>query len=122
MGQVEDVATVLELERRRIAAVNAGDAEAIEPLLADDIIQIHANGRIDNKASLLEIERSTRRTIEPRNPQVRLYGHVAILTGLAIHHSVSDGAPVIYRLFSTQVAVRRGDAWQFVSVQATMMS
>ena len=121
MAEAEDIEAVLELERRRIAAVNAGDAEAIERLLADDVIQIHANGRVDNKASLLEIERSARRTIEPRNPYVRLYGHVAILTGPAVHHAVSDGAPVTYRIFTTQVAVCRGNVWQFVSVHATMM-
>jgi ketosteroid isomerase-like protein len=38
MAQAEDMAAVLELEKQRIDAVNAGDADAIEPLFADDIM------------------------------------------------------------------------------------
>lgn len=121
MAQAEDVAAVLELEKRRIDAVNAGDAEAIEPLLADEIIQVHANGKIDTKASLMEIERSARRTIEPRDPQVRIYGDAAIITGPAVHHVVIKGEPVTLKLFITQVAARKAIGWQFVSVQATLL-
>lgn len=121
MAQAEDVAAVLELEKRRIDAVNAGDAEAIEPLLADEIVQIHANGKIDDKASLMAIERSARRTIEPRDPMVRLYGDVAIITGPAVHHVVIQGKPATLKLFITQVAARKEAGWQFVSVQATLL-
>lgn len=121
MAQADDIAAVLDLETRRIAAVNRGDADAIEPLLADDIIQVHGNGRIDNKTTLMEIERAARRTIEPRDPLVRLFGDIAIITGPAIHHAVTDGAPVTYRLFTTQVAARKNGQWQFVSVQATLI-
>jgi ketosteroid isomerase-like protein len=121
MVLVEDTSAILNLERRRIGATNAGDTKAIEPLFADDIIQVHANGRIDDKASLMAIERSARRTIEPRNPRIRCYGDVAILTGPAVQHVNLDGVPKTLKLFITQVAARIDGQWLFVSVHATQM-
>jgi ketosteroid isomerase-like protein len=121
MKENPDLAAVIDLENRRIAAVNDGDVNTIDQLLSEDCTQVHANGRIDNKASLLDLERTTRRTIEPRNPDVRLYGNVAILTGPALHHAIVDGAPVEYRIYTTQVAVKQNGKWRFAAVQATMI-
>ena len=122
MKEHQERAAVVELEKRRIAAVNTGDVDTIGRLLSDDFTQVHANGRIDNKASLLNLERTTRRTVEPRNPDIRFYGDVAILTGPALHHATVNGSPVEYRIFTTQVAVKKSGKWQFVAVQATMIS
>jgi Domain of unknown function (DUF4440) len=66
-------------------------------------------------------ERTARRTIEPRDPKVRLYGDFAIMTGPAVHHVVIKGEPVTIKLFITQVAARKEGAWQFVSVQAKLL-
>jgi ketosteroid isomerase-like protein len=121
MADNNDHEAIIDLEERRIAAVNAADVDTIARMLADDFIQVHANGRVDDKASLLEIERSTRRTIAPRNPTVRLYGNVAVLMGPALHRAMLNGAEVTYHIFTTQVAVKRNDTWQFVAVQATML-
>ncbi|MHA6766977.1 nuclear transport factor 2 family protein [Sphingobium ummariense] len=121
MVEADDIAAVLDLERRRIEAVNAGDADAIEPLLSDDIVQVHANGRLDNKATLLEIERMARRTIEARNPKVRLYGNMAIMTGPAVHHFEANGEPATVEIYITQVAAKTDGQWRFVSVHASLV-
>ncbi len=45
---------VLDADRRRIDAMIAGDAGALDALLHDELIYTHSNGEVDTKASLME--------------------------------------------------------------------
>lgn len=40
-------------EKRRVSAMLAGDAAAMEPLLVDGLTFVHANGGLDDKPTLL---------------------------------------------------------------------
>ncbi len=72
---------VLDLERRRAAAIGKGDLEALSDCLAEDYFHVFGGGRTCGKAAYIK-------TIEegPRAPErgvltVRLYDNVAVLTG-----------------------------------------
>jgi hypothetical protein len=45
---------IIGLERRRCAALTSGDIEVLWELMADDLVHIHGNGAIDDKAGYLE--------------------------------------------------------------------
>jgi len=53
-------AEVIAADDARIAALVAGDAEALARLLADDLRYVHSTGSVDSKASFLELVRSGR--------------------------------------------------------------
>lgn len=113
---------VLALERLRIAFTNDADLDSLDGLLADDYIHVHANGVVENKVEFIREIAKIRRTVEPRQPAVRLYGPVAILTGEMINHFQLPEGPRKVRLYATQVA-HCGDAeWKFVSFQAVLLS
>ena len=45
---------IIALEDRRIEAMTKGDVQALEEILADDLIYTHTTARIDTKSSFIE--------------------------------------------------------------------
>lgn len=115
-------AEVAELERRRCAALAARDMAALAALFTDDYVHCHASGRIDDRAAMVAHTEANPRTIEPRDPVIRVWGDAAIITGETVNRSVGkDGQVALARMFTTQVARRIDGAWKFVSFQATRL-
>ena len=104
------------LEARRAEAIGTGDLEALADVLADDYLHVLAPGKVVNKAQYVEMIRNG-----PRRPHrgpltVRVYGDAAVITG-DLENNI--GAPGDVRrvipAYCTQVAVRDGGKWRFVS-------
>ncbi len=115
-------AALLELERRRLKAMNDSDPDALLELLGDDHVHVLANGFVTDKAGAAAGLRSIPRKVEPREPAIRIYGDTAIMTGPQINHEQSNGEARTIKLFLTQVARRIDGHWKFVSIQATRIS
>lgn len=49
---------VLAVETARTTALDNSDVAALEKILADDLTDVHASGKVDTKGSLLEAIRS----------------------------------------------------------------
>lgn len=109
------------LEARRIAAINAQDAQALKPLLADDYVHVHATGKVDTREGFIQNVVGSKRISERGPLTIRNYGDkVAVVTGEQVNRTTGpDGVPHAQRLMVTQVAVRDGKAWKYVSMQAT---
>lgn len=117
---MSDEAEVLELERRRCAAIGAGDLNALSDVLADDYIHVMGMGVIKDKASYIETIRNGPRTPERDNLHVRLYGDTAVIVGDLLNRIGAPGEPTrIIDTVVTQVAVRSAGRWRFVSFQIT---
>jgi len=116
-----DEEAVLELEARRVRAMNDADPEALLALLHDDHIHVLANGIVTDKKGAAESLRKVPRKVETRVPQVRVYGDVALLTGPQVNHEQINGQPMTIDLFVTRVARRTNGVWKFVSMQATRL-
>lgn len=116
-------AEILALEERRLHAITTGQLDGFADLFTDNFLQVHANGRIDDKAGNLARENGTPRRIDPRRPAVRIIGDVGILTG-EMTYRIGEGAEeVANRLYVTQVVTKCADGqWRFVSVQATKIA
>ncbi len=77
---------IIALEDRRIEAMTKGDVQALEEILADDLIYTHTTARIDTKSSFIEAissGRSNYRSVEREDVQVRQFGDSAVVTGHA---------------------------------------
>jgi ketosteroid isomerase-like protein len=114
------VQNILDLERRRCAAIGAGDLAALADVLADDYIHVMGTGTIKDKASYIETIRNGPRTPERGDLRVRLYGDTAVVTGPLLNRIGAAGQPTrIIDTVVTQVAVKSGGRWRFVSFQIT---
>ena len=116
-----DSAALLELEKRRLKAMNESDPSALLEMLGDDHVHVLANGIVTDKAGAAASLRSVPRIVEPRELTIRIYGDTAVMTGPQVNHERIDGEPRIIRLFVTQVARRIDGRWKFVSMQATRL-
>jgi ketosteroid isomerase-like protein len=113
-------AEILRLEAQRLHAITTGQLDGMADLFSEDFIQVHANGRVDDKAGNLARETGARCRIDPRNPTVRAFGNVGILTGELVYRTGDGDAEIANRLIVTQVVAKEDDGkWRFISVHAT---
>ncbi len=115
---------VLAIERQRFAAQVRKDTAFLNRVLGDDLIYTHSSGTVDTKASFIESIASGRldyREATPERLEARLFGDVAVLTGMArIRVQVKDQMVALYIRF-TDVYVMRLGGWQMVAWQATKL-
>jgi hypothetical protein len=96
----------------------SGDAVALAPLLADDWLLTHSDGRTQNKADYLAELASRRRSnsqVENVGVRVRQYEYTAIVTGISVQSGVTDGQPWRGRFRFTRSWIRRDGVWQMVA-------
>lgn len=118
MGEVQ------RLDAGRVTALLKGDVPALERLYADELVYIHANGRIDTKAGYLASLKSgdlTYVSLKYDPPaQIRLVGDTAVVTGKAHIEAKGKSGQLTKRvLTTTTVYVRTTGGWKVVSYQGT---
>jgi ketosteroid isomerase-like protein len=102
-----------------------GDAPALAPLLAEDWLLTHSDGRIQHKADYLhELATRQRRNtrIDNEDVQLRRYGDTAVITGTSVQAAVSDGKPWQGRFRFTRVWVQREGHWQMVASHSSPLA
>ena len=99
------------------------DRATIERLTADDFIYIHSNGSATNRAQEIAETMSSGTTwtnSKIDDLRVRIYGDVAIVTGLNTLTGSAKGYVSGARRF-TDVWVRRNGQWRTVGGQSTVV-
>src|ERR1700742_4424960 len=78
---------IMALDEARRAAMIAEDFAALDRLLADDLVPVHADGHADTKAQYLRMiaDFCGFEAIERGPVTVRFYGDTAVMTGPMIH-------------------------------------
>jgi ketosteroid isomerase-like protein len=116
-------AQIIALDEERRAAMIAEDFVALDRLLADDLVHVHAAGNADTKAQYLKMiaDFCGFEAIERGPMTVRFYGDTAILTGPMSHTVRIKPTGVVRTMdaFGTQVWAPNGDSWRQVLYQAT---
>ena len=110
---------ILELGRHWASAERAGDADALEPLLADDFLLVGPLGFMLDKTQYLDSRRLghlQHESLEWADVRVRLYGEAAVAVGTQAQRSTYQGRDASGRFRVTQIAVRRGDRWTVVGL------
>jgi len=116
------VADALQAEDARYEAQIDDDFEALDALLAKDLVYIHSSTVQDTKVSFMESLRSGKviyHSMERSNTKVRIFGNVAIITGKADFEVTARGRDKTLNLLFHSVWVKRDAGLQFVSWQAT---
>lgn len=122
VAQVEDSVRAVEMSRRD--ALLAADTVALSKLLAPDFMEISRLGTVRTRAdNIRDIASGALHltTIKYDSLNVRVYGEVAVLTGIADNTGTMRGFPFSGRIRYTRVFVRRDGRWQAVLMQQTPM-
>ena len=80
---------IIALENRRIEAMLKGDVQALDEILADDLIYTHTTARLDTKASFIDAVKtgkSVYNSLELQFGEVRDLGDTAGVTGHGKFH------------------------------------
>jgi len=112
---------ILQIEEKLQAATLQNDVETTAELLADDWLNINANGAITDKARTLEIMTKFKFiSITNEDVMVRVYPGAVVVTGRSMRQLEGPGSKVItnHVLFTRVYARPKGD-WQVITSQAT---
>ncbi len=121
-GQVEDSVRAVEMSRRQ--ALLAADTVALSRMLAPDFVEISRLGTVRTRAdNIRDIASGALHltTVTYDSLTVRVYGDVAVLTGIADNTGTMRGFPFSGKIRYTRIFVRRDGRWQAVLMQQTMM-
>ncbi len=102
-----------------------GEAAALAPLLAEDRLLTHSDGRMQHKADDLQaLATRPRRTprIDNEDVRIRRYGDTAVVTGTSVQAAVSDGPPWEGRLRVTRVWVLHDGRGQRVASHSSHLA
>jgi ketosteroid isomerase-like protein len=117
-------AEVQQLDATRVSALLKGDVAALEQLFSDQLVYIHANGRVDTKSGYLSMLRGgdlAYVSLQYDPPaQIRVVADTAIVTGRASIEAKNKSGQVTKRILTTTtVYVRTPAGWKVVSYQGT---
>lgn len=116
---------VIRVEHRWAQAHRDLDLATIEEILAEDYVQIRADGAVIGKAEAMQSYRSGKRRWDYAHSDqhhVRLYGDVAILLGRWMSSGENDGVPFDYTARFMAIYVWRDSRWQLAADQSTSIS
>ncbi|PYS60844.1 MAG: hypothetical protein DMF74_17665 [Acidobacteria bacterium] len=129
MNQEANQNSGVEQELRRLEnqwqeALSRPDLAILDRLMADDYVLTTVSGEVVNKARVLAEVKSANATAEVRNTEVavRVYGDVAIVTGLVLISGKFNDKDVSTRSRYIKVYVERQGQWRVVAAQATLIA
>lgn len=117
-------ARILTLENAWNQAVQQKDAQALQMLLAPDLSYVEYDGTLMNKAEYLaSVAAPSMHPLRIVNEgvTVHLYGEVAVVNGVCRESGVKKGKPYALRERFTDTWVRRGDKWECVASESTLI-
>jgi len=113
---------ILDLEHQRQQAQLRGDWQTIQGLNAPEFTEIAATGLIRTTQENAEDMRSGRLRfdhVDYTDQQVRLYGNVAIVTGVGHRSGSFAGTAFEQRFRYTRIYARQDAGWRVVFAQTT---
>src|SRR5260370_25957601 len=119
---------IIALESAWDQAEQNKDATALANLLADNLVYVDYDGRLNNKQQFLASIKSARVSSEQINNEgvtVRLYNNnnnVAVSTGIYRDKGVENGKPFQRRGRFTNVWINQNGAWQCIASQSTLIT
>ncbi len=118
-------ARILTLENAWNQAVQQKDAAALKMLLAPELVFVDYDGTLMDKAAYLtsiQAPSSHPARIFNEDMNVRIFGAVAIVSGVCRETGVKNGKPYAIRMRFTDTWLRRGDSWICVASHSTLTS
>ena len=120
----EDENALYQLERDWAAANPKKDAATLEKILADEFVS-HADGQIQNKKQATAAIRNNPAKIESgvnSDMKAMVFGDTAVVRGLYVEKSTTNGKDTSKRVRWTDVFVKRDGRWLCVTSYVTRAS
>jgi ketosteroid isomerase-like protein len=116
---------VAELDTEYQAAAKVNDAQAMERILAENMILVLGNGTTNTRTELLQEARDKiyiyeRQEEDPDTQTVRVWGDTAVVTARLWVKGVSQGTAFDRHLWFSDVYVRTAKGWRYVFGQASL--
>ena len=122
VGAAEDSVRAAEYARKQ--ALLTADTVLLSRLTASEFYEVNRFGQLRTRASNM-VEIATRslklNSVNYDSLSVRIYGDIAILTGIADNTGEFRGTPFSGRIRYTRIFTRRDGRWQAVVMQHTPM-
>ncbi len=116
---------VLRLENGGREATLKNDLPANDRLLADNWINVNADGSVTTKAKLMELLKAgsfTILSIENDEVMVRVFGEAAVVTGRSTTKRAGESGEILTRQVRfTRVYARNHGRWRVVSAHNTLI-
>lgn len=113
-----------QADDERCKAMLAGDLEALDRLLADELVYTHSSASVDNKSQYIEALRNRKTkyvAIERSNIRSSFYGDIALMHGQARIEVIVNGTHKnLNNLFQT-VWINRDGRWQLLAWASTVI-
>jgi hypothetical protein len=116
--------SVRDVELARGEALLRADTVALSRMTAAEFFEISRLGQVRTRANnMQEVASGALKllTVKYDSLAVRIYGDVAILTGIADNSGLFRGFPFAGKIRYTRTFVRRDGRWQAVAMQHTPM-
>lgn len=113
---------VLAAQDRRFSLTAGGDLDELGQMLTDDMNYTHSTSTVDTKADFIGSLRSGRVryiSIEPEERSVRIYGHSAVVQGIAHVLVKVEERDVDVRLRFTELYVEKDGTWKMALWHST---
>ena len=123
-ARADDAEDVRAADLNRIRALIHADRAALEAVLADELTYGHSDGRRQTKAELLNAVAAgaiTYQSYDGPRPEVRVYGDVGVMSGVAELRATAGETAVKFRIRYLAVYAKRGDAWRLVAYQSASL-
>jgi ketosteroid isomerase-like protein len=115
---------IIDLDRKRMQAMAEKDIDALNMLLADDLVYTHSSARLDTKQSLIgnmESGSTVYTSVVPSDVKAQDLGDTVVLTGSCRIGVNSGGRANSFGVRFTDVYAKRGGRWQMVTWQSTRL-
>ena len=122
MPAADDAAAVQASSNAWRQAVIKQDKNALEKLLADDLIYAHSNGRTESKSEYIAAVTkgaSHYESFTDLGTKIRVYGTAAILEG---NVEVKPAGRPAYRVRTLEVYVKNGSQWEMTAHQSARLN
>ncbi|HEY4905085.1 MAG TPA: nuclear transport factor 2 family protein [Candidatus Sulfotelmatobacter sp.] len=114
---------VIAMEKAWNQAFKSRDGKALGGMLHDSIVLVNDDGSLESKAGFLtEIDKakpSANQQTDPESISVRIFGNVAIATGVFRESGIEKGKAFARRNRFVDTWIHDGESWKCVAASAT---
>ena len=114
-AETRDEAAVRAAHEAFLKAARAGDAAALDKLLADGLQYSHSNTKLESKKEAIDALVKTHGNFELHSQTIHVYGKTATIRARITSHGATGDVP----LTMLQVWVKNGKNWQMVERHTT---
>ena len=115
-------AAVMAAETLRCKALVERDFDALKTVISRDLSHTHTAGNTEDYDLYFSLLQGPMQylSIERRDVAVRLYGPIAVMTGVAVTTGrMGEGEPMTLEVKALQVWHETPDGWQMIAFQGT---